>query len=46
MASRRLLLARLAWLALSLAFLLLGLGQYGILRALVRYLCPSCVGLS
>ena len=30
----------------SLTLLVLGLGDYGILRALVRFLCPSCVGLA
>ena len=30
----------------SLALIALGLGDYGILRALVRFLCPSCVGLA
>ena len=30
---------------LSLAFIVLGSSDYWVLRALVRFLCPSCVGI-
>ena len=33
-------------LALSAALIYMGLGDYGLLRLLVRFLCPSCVGLA
>jgi len=33
-------------LALSVALIYMGLGDYGLLRLLVRFLCPSCVGLA
>ena len=43
---RRLKALRLVLLAIAVAFIILGLGQYGFLRALVRFLCPSCAGLA
>ena len=45
-ASRRRALIRLVLLALSLALIWLGADQYGLLRVLVRLLCPSCVGIA
>jgi len=33
-------------LALSAALIYMGLGDYGLLRLLVRLICPSCVGLA
>ncbi len=37
---------RLLLLALGLVLIWAGLGDYTVLRALVRFLCPSCVGLA
>ena len=46
MSPRAKFIVRLFLLLASLAFIFLGSGDYVLLRAMVRFLCPSCIGLA